>query len=260
MGIGSGWRIANQAHLRIVNGILSRHEHIALQWFAPRIPRSLMPDHLTGFALFGAVLASIGLAASNVSNVFLALVILGLVINWLGDSLDGTLARYRKIERPRYGFFVDHICDAGAQILIGVGLGLSPYMRLDVACLALVAYLVLSVYTLVKLHVTRTMQLTYLGIGPTEVRALIVAGAVASLCVDLPAIEIAGQTMTIFDAVALVFIALALAGAMRAFFRDARHLARLDPSPALSLTETIMDDPQTPNGELVREVLRCPTR
>jgi archaetidylinositol phosphate synthase len=101
---------------------------------------------------------------------FLWLTNFGLIVNWFGDSLDGTLARYRRAERPRYGFFIDHTTDLFTQVLFACGLGLSPYIRLEVACMALIIYLLFAVFTFVRMNVSGTLQISYNGFGPTEVR------------------------------------------------------------------------------------------
>src|SRR5262249_35216159 len=143
---------------RTLDGFITCYEEPVLRWLAACLPASVLPDHLTILGLLGAVVVSISLCASNVAVEFAWLAALGLVINWLGDSLDGTLARLRGIERPRYGFFIDHLADVASLFLIAIGLGLSPFLRLDVGCLALIGYLVLMIFTLVKLHVLGTMQ------------------------------------------------------------------------------------------------------
>jgi hypothetical protein len=139
------------------------------------------------------------------------------------------LARVRRIERPRYGFFVDHVSDIASQFLLVLGLGLSPLMRFDVALLALLGYLALSTYTYVKLHVTRSMQLTYFGIGPTEIRVLIGAGLVLAMYVDLPWMASSVGPIGIFDAVGVMLFTFALASGVAMFVRDAKRLALIDP-------------------------------
>ena len=104
-------------HKRLNGSILAEKERQALLWMAARTPHFISPDHLTILGLIGGVLTAVGFVACRVSHWFLALALLGILLNWLGDSLDGTLARYRKIERPRFGYFVDHSCDLIALTL-----------------------------------------------------------------------------------------------------------------------------------------------
>jgi len=129
---------------------------------------------LTLAGLFGALLAFTGYVLCRSYSVYLLLASFGLGLNWLGDSLDGTLARTRHIERPRYGFFLDHSTDIVSQVLIGLGLGISPFVRFDVACLALVAYLALAALSFVKKSVSGSLQIAYLNIGPTETRCALI--------------------------------------------------------------------------------------
>ena len=127
--------------------LLARHEGRVLDWLAQRLPARVMPDHMT---LLG-VLAALGIGAAYWLTlrdpVWLWVASGLLIVHWLGDSLDGTLARVRRIERPKYGYYLDHLVDAGATIVIGVGLGLSPYMSLVTGLAIVIAYLALSINT-----------------------------------------------------------------------------------------------------------------
>ena len=109
------------------------------------MPAWMSPDLLTLIGILGAVIIFAGYALTKVNSIFVWLASIGFVVNWFGDSLDGTLARYRKIERPKYGFFVDHTVDAFSQLLIFVGLGLSIYVSFSVAALALTGYLLMII-------------------------------------------------------------------------------------------------------------------
>lgn len=214
---------------RALDGVISSHERRLLEHLAERLPLWVIPDQLTLVGVLGSGLAAVGLIASNVSLHFLWLALFGLFLNWVGDSLDGTLARVRRIERPRYGFFVDHVTDIMSQLLLVIGLGLSPLMRLDFAMLALVGYLTLSTYTYVKLHVTRSMQLSYFGVGPTEVRVLVGAGLVLAALVELPEVATPWGAVGLFDAVGVMLFVFALASGAAMFWRDSRQLAMIDP-------------------------------
>ena len=210
--------------------LLARPEARVLDWIARRLPRWVMPDHLTALG----VLAAIGIAAayvlSNRDPVWLWAASGLLVVHWLGDSLDGTLARVRRTERPRYGYYLDHLVDAIATVVIGLGLGLSPHMLLVTGLAIVVAYLVLSINTYLETSALGVFSLGYGRLGPTEARlGLIALNAVLALGV-LPAVTIAGIGVTVLDAAGL-----ALAGAMivavgaRAV-RNLRELARLEPA------------------------------
>lgn len=115
-----------------------------------------------------------GYAASNISTPWLILAIAGYIVQWFGDSMDGSLARYRRIERPAYGYFIDHSCDGLATILILAGIGLSSFVRMDVAMVALAGYLLLSIHAYLTARVLGEFRLSYLSAGPTELRLMLI--------------------------------------------------------------------------------------
>lgn len=157
-------------HERVNGGLLAEPERRALRWLVERTPAWVKPDQLTAVGLIGAVLTMVGFVCANLSSLFVILVIFGLVLNWYGDSLDGTLARYRRIERPHFGYFIDHSCDLISQTFIFAGLGFSPYFTLVSALFALSMYMLMSSYTYLKVMILRTHQLSYGGMGATELR------------------------------------------------------------------------------------------
>ncbi len=129
---------------------------------------------MTALGLLGSFLTGLAYCLTNYHRVFLWLSSFGLVLNWLGDSLDGNLARFRKIERPRYGFFIDHAIDTIAMLLIAIGAGLSPYARFDFILLALIAYLMISILTYLNTIVSGVFRISFFGLGPTEIRTFII--------------------------------------------------------------------------------------
>ena len=139
-------------------------------WLAAKLPIGVTPDHMTLTGFVGALICGVAYGASWLSPSLLWLASAGLIINWFGDSLDGTLARFRKIERPRYGFFIDNTTDFLSLLCIFFGLGISPYMRFGTACLGLVAYHMASFFNLIRSVDTQVIQIGYYGIGPTEIR------------------------------------------------------------------------------------------
>jgi len=171
-GKGRGKNVEEQKHTRVNNILLGPLERPALQWLAAHMPAWVTPDHLTGLGLAASVLIFASYWLTSLSPAYLWLASLGFLLNWFGDSLDGTLARHRKIERPLYGFFVDHAIDALSTVLIFIGLGLSPYVRFEFAMLALVGYLLMAVYTYLVTYANGVFRISYAGLGPTEVRAL----------------------------------------------------------------------------------------
>lgn len=163
----------NTKHVRVNDILLGPLERPALRWLAAHMPSWINPDILTGIGVFGAVLIFISYILANGQSLFIWGANLGLLINWFGDSLDGTLARYRHIERPRYGFFIDHTVDAFNTVLIVLGLAFSPYVRFEYAALALVGYLLMSILVYVRTYVQGVFQISYGKLGPTEVRAIL---------------------------------------------------------------------------------------
>lgn len=223
---------------RANDSVLGAWERPALAWMAARLPANMVPDHLTAFGALGALLTATGYVLSRRSLTWLWLVCLGLLINWLGDSLDGTLARLRRIERPRYGFFIDHTTDLFGQTITFLSLGVSPLAHFGVACLGLITFLIAFVYTLIAAQARGTMRITYFYFGPTEIRALLFLGnplvlalGVIDLRTWLPSLPGRGS-ISIHDlGIALLSLAGVLAITIFAI-GDARALAAEDPPPA----------------------------
>jgi phosphatidylglycerophosphate synthase len=217
-------------------------ERPALAWMAERLPPGVTPDHLTAIGSIGALLTAAGYFASRWSVQWLWLACAGLIVNWAGDSLDGTLARLRRIERPRYGFFVDHTSDLFAQSLVFLALGLSPCAHLEVACLGLIAFLMMFVYSLICVEVRNTLQITYFGFGPTEMRALLIAGNVITLwagVLDMRQWLVPRgwfAPVTIYDLVIVILSAITLPALAMLVARERRNLEREDPAPAIAST------------------------
>lgn len=139
------------------------------------------PDLLTATGVIGALAVFAAYAASSFDSSWLWLAIAGYCIQWFGDSMDGSLARFRHIERPSYGYFIDHSCDGLATLLILLGMGLSPFVRLDVALIALAGYLLLSIHSFLAARVIGELRLSYLAAGPTELRLVLIALTLAML-------------------------------------------------------------------------------
>jgi len=166
---------------RIQQNFLATGERRLLTWLCSRMPAWVKPDLLTALGLVGALLIFAGYATSLLDEDWLWLCMPGYVLQWFGDSMDGSLARFRHIERPRYGYFLDHSCDGIATFLILLGIGVSPYVRLDVALVAMVGYLLLSVHAFLAVRVLGEMRLSYLNAGPTELRLILIALTFAML-------------------------------------------------------------------------------
>lgn len=160
---------------RIQQNLLSRAERRLLNWLCARLPRWVTPDMLTSLALAAAATIGAAYALSNASPNWLWLAVAGYFVHWFGDSLDGSLARFRRIERPRYGYFIDHSCDGLAVLMILGGMGASPYVRVDIGLFALTSYLLLAVNTFLIAKVMGDFHLSHLGGGPTELRVILIA-------------------------------------------------------------------------------------
>jgi len=150
--------------------LLARHEGLALERIARRLPAWVKPDHMTALGALAAFAIAAAYLLSNGGTVWLWAASALLVVHWLGDSLDGTLARVRRIERPRYGYYLDHLVDALATAVIGLGLGMSPWMLLAVGLAIVIAYLVLSINTYLETYAFGVFTLGYGRLGPTEAR------------------------------------------------------------------------------------------
>jgi phosphatidylglycerophosphate synthase len=164
---------ASMTTSRLNTSFVAIQERVLLNHIVQRLPEWATPDHLTTVGLWGAAVTGVGFLLCNISSEFLVLVAAGLAINWFGDSCDGSLARHRKIERPKYGFLIDHSSDLVAQSMIVIGLGCSPYFTLCSALLVLSLYLLMSSYTYLRAAVEGVHRLSYGGLGATEFRIMV---------------------------------------------------------------------------------------
>ena len=223
------------AVIRVNQSVLGALERPALAWLAQHMPLAIKPDHLTLLGVSGALVASAGFILSCWSINWLWLANLGLITNWLGDSVDGTLARYRKIERPRYGFFIDHTCDMFSQAVIFIAIGISPCAHFAVSCLGLIAFLMAFIYTMIGTHVRQRMRITYFGFGPTEIRALLFVGNLLVLVFGVLDIHslvpfLSGfQWVSVHDAVISALAAVGVLLLAFVAFREMRALGAEDP-------------------------------
>lgn len=172
---------APPALTRMQTNILAASEKRLLLRLCAMLPNWVKPDHLTAIGMVGSIAIFAGYAASNFGAGWLCLTLAGYVLQWLGDSLDGSLARFRHVERPSYGYFLDHSCDGVTTFLILTGIGVSPYVRMDVALLGLVGYLLLSVHAFLCARVIGELKLTYAAAGPTELRLMLIVLTVAMM-------------------------------------------------------------------------------
>ena len=217
---------------RIQDNILARRERDFLNWLCLHMPRAVTPDKLTGFGACGAALAFASYAATHLHPAFFWLATLGIVIHWIGDSLDGSLARYREIVRPRYGYFLDHSVDALCNLTIMAGAGLSAYIRLDAALFALLGYFLLCMYVFLYNHVSQRFQLSFLAMGPTELRVGLIGINCWMYFAGDVKIAIGGETFSPYDLVlcgaGIIFVCLFAVNV----FNVARKLRLEEASPS----------------------------
>lgn len=215
-------------HKRETKTILSFLEKPALSWLAKNLPSFVTPDVLTVIGVLGSILTGLGYALTTFSSYYLWLANLGLVINWFGDSLDGTIARFRHIERPKYGFFIDHTLDSVSMVLIGIGVGLSPYARFDFVLLALVGYLLMSILVYIKTFVHGVFKISYFGFGPTEVRVFIMFVNILIFYFGIGSYNLMNNELTLLDLAAVFFAFVLFSLFISSIILEGRQLREID--------------------------------
>jgi len=223
---------------RIQTSLLNGIERKALVWLANRQPRWVTSDMLTWVGTFGSVLIALGYILSNINVQYLWLATFGLIVNWYGDSLDGTLARVRKTQRPIYGYYIDHTVDGINETLMFVGIGLSPFLNLYTALALLIIYLQLTLNVSMNAHLKSEFKLTYAGLGPTEFR--VVAIILNTLLIFIKPWQQFERVYTLFgktiyihalDYPGLVILAVLLLVYIVTIWKDACYYAKIDPMP-----------------------------
>ena len=241
-------------HVREHRSLLAAAERQLLVRIARRLPARIHSDHLTLLALAAMLLAGAGYALAQWEPRTLWLVVLALALNWFGDSLDGTLARVRGAERPRYGFYVDHVLDiVGITILIG-GLACSGYMAPLIALSLLVGYLLVSGEVFLATAVQGVFRMSFAGVGPTELRILLAIGTVALLRdphVDLGTLG----SLRLFDFAGLIAIGGMCVTLATAVGRNTLALARLEPRGG-----AVVPSPSYGDDEIRRRGCQTPFR
>ena len=221
---------------RIQTSLLNGAEKKVLVWLAERQPRWMTSDILTGIGVVGAVIVAVGYFLSNYHIGWLWLASLGFVINWYGDSLDGTLARVRNTQRPIYGFYLDHNIDGITMAIMCIGAGLSDMLNLYIAMAVLAVYLLLSISVYINAHLKGEFKLTYAGMGPTEFRLIMIV--VNTLFATIVPLREWGVTFSIlntsiifgaFDFIGLAILAILSIIHLNNFKHDAKEYAELDP-------------------------------
>jgi len=205
----AGFRQAERAQL----SILSKLEKRCLVWMAERMPTRVNSDHLTVLGVTGMFLAGLCYWYARWNRLGLLLVILFLAVNWFGDSLDGTLARVRNRQRPRYGFYVDHVGDTFGALFLTSGLAFSGYMSTAIAAGLLIVFYMLSIEVYLATYTIGTFHLSFWIFGPTELRLVLAIGNLALYFSDSSTVKLIGGEYRLFDvggAVGIVGMALML--------------------------------------------------
>ncbi len=212
------------------NFLLARFERRLLPWAAGRLPRWVLPDDMTAVGVLAAFGVCAAYQLSNQGRGWLWVASGLLVLQWVGDSLDGTLARVRGIQRPKYGYYLDHMVDAIATAAIGLGLGLSPFMLLSIGALIVVGYLILSINVYLESMAFGRFRLGYGLLGPTEIRVVLILLNTA-LALDLGLdFRLLKLDVTVLDVIGLGIVALMIALLSVRVFGNLRELAKEEPS------------------------------
>ena len=229
-------RQAQRIQTSIINGI----ERRTLIWLAKRMPRWVTSDMLTIVGVLGSAMIAAGFILTNYSINWLWLSSAGLVVNWFGDSLDGTLARVRNTQRPIYGYYLDHTVDCINEGLMFIGAGLSPLLHLNLALIAFIIYLVLTINVSINAHLKSEFRLTYAKMGPTEFRLLIIIAN--TLLMAFPRLANYENTYTLWgltttfhalDYVAAGCIIILTLMYIVTWYTDLRKYAKMDPKKDL---------------------------
>ena len=223
---------------RIQTSLLGAVEKRVLVWLAERMPKWVTSDLLTLIGTFGSVLICLGYILSGLNVQWLWLSTFGLVVNWYGDSLDGTLARVRKTQRPLYGYYLDHSMDTINELLMFVGIGLSPFLSLYTALAMLVVYLQLTINVSMNSHLRAEFKLSYGGVGPTEFR--IAAMLLNTALIFIKPWQQFEQEFNLFDNTfkahaldypGLIILAILIIIYVVTFAKDLSYYAKIDPMP-----------------------------
>jgi phosphatidylglycerophosphate synthase len=211
---------------RELQGLTAGVEKRVLLWLAARTPAAIGPDHLTLLGLVAMALAGVCYAVSGPNRTWLHAVNVCLALNWLGDSLDGSLARFRNRLRPRYGFYVDHLVDAFGALFLLAGLGASGLMSERVAAALLVAYLLLNVNIYLATYTLGSFKISYGLVGGTELRLLLALGNLAAL--RFPRVSVGGRELLLFDIAGIAGTLGLVVTLLVSSFRNTRTLYQME--------------------------------
>jgi archaetidylinositol phosphate synthase len=216
-------------HIREYGGLLAIPEKKALNWLAHRTPRWINSDHLTLLGLAAMLAAGAAYWTSGWNKHALILVVVSLFLNWFGDSLDGTLARFRNCQRPRYGYYVDHVIDLFGTTALLAGLALSGYMSPLIALALLAAFVLVEAEVFLATHVQQVFRLSCFCIGPTELRIVLAIGSLYLL--HSTRIQFAGREFLLFDIGGVVAIVGLVSAFVFSAIRNTLALYKAEPIP-----------------------------
>ncbi len=216
-------------HVREYGGLLAAPEKKALLWLAQRTPRWINSDHLTLLGLFSMVGAGLAYWTASRNKYALLLVVVSLFLNWYGDSLDGTLARFRNCQRPRYGYYVDHVIDLFGTTALLAGLAFSGYMNHLITLALLAAFVLVEAEVFLATHVHQVFKLSCFRIGPTELRIVLAIGTLYLL--HSSKVHLAGREFLLFDIGGIVAIAGLCAAFAFSSIRNTLALYKAEPMP-----------------------------
>jgi len=248
----SGKPIVFREAKRIQQSFLAALEKRTLLWLAARTPLWINSDHLTLLGLLAMAGAGAGYWWASVNRWGLIVVIVCLALNWLGDSLDGTLARFRNCSRPRYGFYVDHIVDAFSALFLLGGLALSGYMAPIVALGLLIGYLMLSIEVYLATYTLGEFKISYFKMGPTELRILLCIGNLKLLHNSV--VHVAGHAVQLFNLGGTIGIAGMAAILLISATKNTIKLYRREP---LSVAPTQTAETRFEEGGAAKNFLRA---
>lgn len=224
---------------RIQTSVFNALEKKLLVWLAGKQPTWVTSDMMTAIGFFGSLLIAAGFILSNLGVSWLWLAILGFIVNWYGDSLDGTIARVRRAQRPIYGYYLDHTMDIINEMFMFIGVGLSPWVHLNIALLALVFYIILSFNVSMNAHLRSEFKLTYAKMGPTEFRIIMILICLMFIFIrpvrDYTHVVSVFRTVyifTIFDYIALAVSFVLGVICAASFLGDLKYYSKVDPPKA----------------------------
>jgi archaetidylinositol phosphate synthase len=217
-------------HVREHRSVLARVEKRLLIHIAARLPTAVTSDHLTALALVAMVIAGAAFATIHATAWGAGLFVVALAVNWFGDSLDGTVARVRDQQRPRYGYYVDHVVDLAGTTALVAGMAASGLMSPAIAIALLAAYCLVSAESYLATHSLGVFRISFAGVGPTELRILLAVGAV--FVAREPWVTVAGRHMLLFDLGGIIATGGLFAAFVASSVRNARALYVADPLPS----------------------------